>query len=79
MEKYRKLIESIRLYSMIALGFAMAISGNLIVCLSIALILGFVDQIQCGFKAYSFETPSFSYGDTHSKQVQKVIDKWVQY
>ena len=45
MEKYRKLIESIRLYSMIALGFAMAISGNLIVCLSIALILGFVDQI----------------------------------
>ncbi|MFF2754435.1 hypothetical protein ACFVR1_11905 [Psychrobacillus sp. NPDC058041] len=45
MEKYRKLIENIRWYGALALGFAIAISGNLIVCLSIAIILGLIDQI----------------------------------
>jgi hypothetical protein len=45
LEKYRKLIENLRLYGSIGLGVITVISGNLLMGLSIALIIGVLDQI----------------------------------
>lgn len=45
LEKYRKLIENVRLYGSIGLGVITVISGNLMMGLSIALIIGVLDQV----------------------------------
>lgn len=45
LEMYRKLIENIRLYGSIALGIITAFTGNLIMGLSIALIIGVIDLL----------------------------------
>jgi hypothetical protein len=45
MLKYKKFIEALRWYGVITIGLFMGFTGNIVVGLAVAIILGLIDQI----------------------------------